>query len=215
MATPRGITESIEVAVFARAPIAGAAKTRLIPRLGAQGAAALHAALVRKTLQTAVASSLGPVTLWCAPDCDHAFFAAMRREFGIDLRAQVDGDLGERMLSAFRAHAPDPLLLIGTDCPVMTPEHLRDAARDLIAGSDAVFLPAEDGGYALVGLRNPIADIFRHMPWGTNAIMAETRRRLSRLSACWTEPITVWDIDRPEDLDRLSSGCLVAMMSPR
>jgi uncharacterized protein len=203
------MTETIAVAVFARAPIAGVAKTRLIPRLGAEGAADLHAALVRKTLQTAVASSLGPVTLWCATDRDHAFFAAMRRDFGVELRAQADGDLGERMLSAFRAHAPDPLLLIGTDCPVMTPEHLRQAARDLIAGADAVFLPAEDGGYALVGLKVPIADILLHMPWGTDAVMAETRRRLSRLGASWTEPATVWDIDRPEDLDRLSSGCLL------
>jgi rSAM/selenodomain-associated transferase 1 len=208
MATHRE-TIDVAIAVFARAPVAGAAKTRLIPRLGAEGAAELHAALVRKTLRTAVASSLGTVTLWCAPDIDHAFFAAMRRAFGVDLRSQTDGDLGERMLAAFRDHAPDPLLLIGTDCPVMTPEHLRGAARDLIEGIDAVFLPAEDGGYALVGLKRPISAIFQNMPWGTDAVMAETRRRLSRLGASWAEKATVWDIDRPEDLDRLSSGPLL------
>jgi glycosyltransferase A (GT-A) superfamily protein (DUF2064 family) len=101
------------------------------------------------------------------------------------------------------------LLLIGTDCPVLTPEHLRSAARDLIEKVDAVFLPAEDGGYALVGLKRPMPGIFRNMPWGTDAVMAETRRRLSRLGASWTEPATVWDIDRPEDLDRLSSGHLL------
>jgi uncharacterized protein len=205
--------ETVAVAVFARAPVAGAAKTRLIPRLGPEGAAELHAALVRRTLRTAVASSLGTVTLWCAPDIDHAFFAAMRREFGVELRSQTDGDLGERMLSAFRAHAPEPLLLIGTDCPVMTPEHLREAARDLIDGVEAAFLPAEDGGYALVGLKRPVPAIFRNMPWGTDAVMAETRRRLSGLGASWTEPATVWDIDRPEDLDRLSSGRLLPLAS--
>ena len=203
--------DTVAVAVFARAPVAGAAKTRLIPRLGPEGAAELHAALVRRTLRTAVASSLGTVTLWCAPDIDHAFFAAIQLEFGVELRAQADGDLGDRMLSAFRAHAPDPLLLIGTDCPVMTPEHLRDAARNLIEGVDAVFLPAEDGGYALVGLKRPVSAIFRNMPWGTNAVMPETRRRLSRLGASWAEPATLWDIDRPEDLDRLSSSRLLPL----
>ena len=117
------------------------------------------------------------------------------------------------MLSAFRAHAPEPLLLIGTDCPVMTPEHLREAARDLIDGVEAAFLPAEDGGYALVGLKRPVPAIFRNMPWGTDAVMAETRRRLSGLGASWTERATVWDIDRPEDLDRLSSGRLLPLAS--
>jgi rSAM/selenodomain-associated transferase 1 len=215
MGTHRGTIETTAIAVFARAPVAGAAKTRLIPRLGAEGAAELHAALVRKTLQTAVAGSLGSVTLWCSPDINHAFFATMQREFGVELHPQADGDLGERMLSAFRAYEPDPLLLIGTDCPVMTPEHLRQAAEDLIEGADAVFLPAEDGGYALVGLRRPIPSIFRDMLWGTNVVMAETRRRLSRLGASWTEPATVWDIDRPEDLDRLSCGCLLTESGER
>lgn len=203
------MSDAFEIAIFARAPVPGAAKTRLIPRIGPDGAAALHASLVRKALQTAQASALGPVTLWCAPDATHPFFEDVARVFGVALRAQEDGDLGDRMLAAFRAHAPAPLLLIGTDCPAMTADHLRRAAADLTEGADAVFLPAEDGGYALVGLRRPIVEIFRAMPWGGDAVMALTRERLARLGAVWTEPSTVWDVDRPEDLDRLMASGLL------
>jgi len=201
--------ETIDVAVFARAPVPGAAKTRLIPRLGPEGAAKLHASMVRKALQVALDSSLGPVTLWCTPDPDHAFFAGLQHEFGVALRPQADGDLGERMLAAFQTHEPSPLLLIGTDCPVLSPANLRRAASDLVEGADAVFLPAEDGGYALVGLTQAIPEIFRAMPWGSDTVMAETRKRLSMLRTKWTEPAVVWDVDRPEDVDRLlASGLL-------
>lgn len=204
------MSDDIAIAIFARAPVPGAAKTRLIPRIGPDGAAALHASLVRKAVHTARASAVGPVTLWCAPDTTHPFFEDVARQFGVALRPQADGDLGDRMLAAFRAHEPAPLLLIGTDCPAMTPEHLKRAAGDLKDGADAVFLPAEDGGYALVGLRRPIVEIFRAMPWGGDAVMARTRERLARVGAAWTEPATVWDVDRPEDLDRLmASGLLL------
>lgn len=207
-------SEAIEIAVFARAPVPGAAKTRLIPLLGPEGAAGLHAVLVRHALRTALESSVGPVTLWCAPGLDHPFFAALQHEFGVALCPQTEGDLGERMLAAFRAHEPNPLLLIGTDCPVLSPDDLRRAASDLAAGADAVFLPAEDGGYALVGLKRPVAEIFHVMPWGTDTVMAETRERLTRLRATWTEPAVVWDVDRPEDVDRLrASGLLPVDLS--
>ncbi len=210
------MTETIDIAIFARAPVPGTAKTRLIPRLGAEGAAELHAALVRKALQIALGSSLGPVTLWCTPDPYHPFFAGLQREFGVGLCTQPEGDLGDRMLAAFQAHAPKPLLLIGTDCPVLSPDDLRRAAADLIEGADAVFLPAEDGGYALVGLKRPIADIFHAMSWGDDTVMSETRKRLSLLGAKWTEPAVVWDVDRPEDVDRLwASGLLPAPNQPQ
>ncbi len=97
----------------------GEAKTRLIPLLGAARAAALHAALVRKTLASAVAAELGEVTLWCSPDASHPFFETCRCEFEVRLATQVAGDLGQRMLGAFRA-ARGPLLLAGSDCPPLS-----------------------------------------------------------------------------------------------
>jgi uncharacterized protein len=199
---PRVRTERLGIAVFARAPVAGEAKTRLIPHLGAEGAAALHAALVRKALTSAVEAKLGEVTLWCAPDASHPFFASCRAEFRIGLAAQPPGDIGQRMLAAFEAWR-GPLLLIGSDCPMLAPDHLRLCAAELRSGLDAVFLPAEDGGYALIGLHRPLPRLFAGIEWGTERVMEETRARLRAAALTWSEPATLWDVDRPEDVARL------------
>ncbi|MDB5595459.1 MAG: hypothetical protein JWM36_2420 [Hyphomicrobiales bacterium] len=192
------------IAVFARAPVAGAAKTRLIPRLGARGAADLHARLVTHMLEHACAAGLGAVTLWCSPDAEHPFFADCHAHFRVTCVPQSDGDLGARMHAAF-VGAAGPLLLVGTDCPVLTPDLLREANDALRSGRDAVFCPAEDGGYGLVGLRAPCPSLFSDMPWGTEFVMAETRVRLRDAGLSWHETKPVWDIDRPEDIDRLAA----------
>ncbi len=104
---------SIPVIVFAKAPIAGQVKTRLIPALGGAGAAALHRVLVSRAVATALAAKLGPVELCCAPDASHSFFACME----VPLTAQGEGDLGARMHRALARSAP--ALLIGSDCPAL------------------------------------------------------------------------------------------------
>jgi rSAM/selenodomain-associated transferase 1 len=190
------------IAVFARAPIAGQAKTRLIPLLGAERAAALHGALVRKTLASAVDAKLGEVTLWCAPSSSHPFFESCRVQFQVKLATQVRGDLGERMLGTFKA-ARAPLLLVGSDCPSLTPGHFRLCADELQRGLDAVFLPAEDGGYVLIGLECPMASLFEGIEWGSERVMEQTRARLRAAELRWSEPGTLWDVDRPEDAARL------------
>lgn len=200
------MTDGTPIAVFARAPMPGEVKTRLIPSLGAEGAAALHARLVRRTLATARAARLGPVTLWCAPDTHHPFFADCVASFGVGLKPQAPGDLGARMLAAFEASAPS--LLIGSDCPALAVEHLQ-AASQALRSSDAVFLPAEDGGYVLVGLSRPMTEVFDAIPWGGDAVMIETRRRLDRLGLRWSEPVILWDVDRPDDLVRLAASGLL------
>lgn len=190
------------IAIFARAPIPGFAKTRLIPRLGADGAARLHGELVVHALATAQAARLGPVTLWSPPENDgDAFLSDVAQRFGAARALQSGGDLGARMLAAFEAEAP--LLLMGSDAPAITPEDLRACARALGEHADAVFLPAEDGGYALVGARRPIPEIFTGMTWGDDRVMASTRARLTALGLAWAEPRVVWDVDRPEDYERL------------
>lgn len=197
--------------VFAKAPIAGQAKTRLIPALGAKGAAALHARLVHRALENAAAAGLGDVELCCAPDCEHVFFQACRATFGVDLTEQAAGDLGQRMARAFeRALAREPhAILIGSDCPALGAADLREADRALRAGHDAVLTPAEDGGYALIGLRRLDPSLFASIDWSTPAVMAQTRARLNRLGWRWSELAMRWDVDRPEDLERLQrEGCL-------
>src|SRR5437763_10504937 len=140
--------EPVAVAILAKAPLPGLAKTRLAPVLGANGAAALQARLIERAVETARKAAVGPVTLWAAPDQDHPAFQTLAALFGVTLARQPDGDLGARMLAALDA-ARGPAIVIGTDCPALQPAHLRAAAAALTGGVDAVVVPVEDGGYAL------------------------------------------------------------------
>ena len=193
----------VRIALTARAPVAGQCKTRLIPRLGAQGAARLHAALVERALREIAVTGL-PAELWCDPSARDPFLVASARKFGAALREQGDGDLGERMARIFMT-ATAPLLLMGSDCPTIDAALLARCANELADGAPAVFLPAEDGGYGLVGLRAPIPEIFADMPWGTDAVMALTRERLAMRGVPMCEPAVVWDVDWPADVDRLAA----------
>jgi uncharacterized protein len=201
------------IAILARAPVAGFAKTRLIPALGAERAASLAARLIERAVETASQAALGPLTLWATPDGSHPLFSELVVRCGIGLRRQGEGDLGARMLDAIRA-ANGPALVIGTDCPAMTAEHLRKAAGILRRGLDAVMFPAEDGGYGLIGMRAPQAGAFAGADWGTARVLGQTRRRLQELGLAWAEPVMVWDLDGPEDLDRLSEIGLGDLLAP-
>lgn len=205
---------AVQVAVFARAPVPGEVKTRLIPLLGAQDAAELHATLVRRALATARQAALGPVSLWCSPDSAHPFFAACAAESGATLHAQSGGHLGERMARAFeRLLAAGPALLIGSDCPSLGAADLQAAAASL-ATHHAVIQPAEDGGYVLVGLSRPVAGLFDHIRWGEATVLRDTRARLRAAAAIWREMPVRWDVDRPEDYRRLVATGLLAEKAP-
>ncbi len=196
----------VQIVILAKAPVAGLAKTRLIPALGAVAAARLQRSLTRHTLANVLAARLGPVQVWCSPDVQHRFFRALQRSAAVQLHTQPAGDLGQRMLAAFARHCPHgPVLLVGTDCPALSAAVLRHAASVLSQGSDAVFVPVEDGGYALVGLRQPRAELFDGMVWSTERVMADTRERAAAAGIAWRELDTLWDVDRPEDLARLQA----------
>ena len=196
------MNEPVAIAVLAKAPLPGFAKTRLIPALGADGAASLQARLVERAVATACAARIGRVTLWATPEESDPLFRAMSAHFGVELARQGGGDLGARMLAAIAA-ANAPALVIGTECPALTCDHLRTAAGILRSGADAAIIPTEDGGYALIGLRAPAPALFSDMRWSSPGVMDETRRRLRALGLTWQEPVTLWDVDRPEDLERL------------
>jgi uncharacterized protein len=179
------------IIVFAKAPVPGEAKTRLIPRLGAWRAARLHLRLTLHALNTARAANCGPVELHLTRK--HSLFKRARLQRG--------SDLGERMQHAFcRTRSA---ILIGTDCPMLTARDLRRAARWLRGGCDAVLAPAEDGGYALIGLRKPIPGLFQDIAWGSERVYAETVKKLAGYR--WRALRRVWDLDRPQDLERLRS----------
>ena len=212
---PDSIATPVRIAILAKAPLAGFAKTRLIPALGARVAARLQRAFVLRTVQVAQQANLGgSVQLWCAPSADQRFFRALQRTAGVDCRDQPAGDLGQRMQAAIAA-APGPVLLVGTDCPALTVQHLRAAAAALQSGAatgtgtgasaGAVFIPAEDGGYVLVGLRQPQPGLFHGIDWSTERVMAQTRQRAQELSVALWELAPLWDVDTPHDLARLAA----------
>jgi rSAM/selenodomain-associated transferase 1 len=206
-----GADAGTAIIVFAKAPALGAVKTRLIPLLGAEGAAELHARLVERTLTTARAAAFGRIELHVAPGIDDPFFRSCAGVFTVALAAQASGDLGARMLAALKAAlaAHPRVLLVGSDCPALTAQHLRKADRSLQDGADAVLVPCEDGGYALIGLTRVDARLFDGVAWGGETVMAETRARLRELGWRWHELETLWDVDRPEDYQRLlESGLL-------
>lgn len=201
---------AVQVAVFAKAPVPGEVKTRLVPLLGEQAATELHASLVRRALATARNSGVGRVSLWCMPNTGHPFFAACAEEFGASLNEQRGGHLGERMARAFHhLLATGPALLVGSDCPSLRADDLRAAANSL-ATHDAVFQPAEDGGYVLVGLAREMPGIFEGVRWGEPSVMRETRSRLRAAAATWREMPARWDVDRPDDYRRLLASGLLA-----
>src|SRR5258706_863779 len=126
----------------------------------------------------------------------------------VSLYAQGGGDLGARMQRAFQSaiarsrHA----ILVGSDIPTLSVQYLRDADQALAQGDDVVIGPAEDGGYVLVGLSRCDPELFRGIPWGGSEALAETRRRIARLSWRSSELPVLSDVDRPEDLERLPEG---------
>ena len=191
--------------IFAKAPVPGRVKTRLAGRFGARGAADLYKKLLHRTLTITVSAQLCPVELWCAPQVRHGFFTVCRQKYGVRLRRQCAGDLGQRMNHALNRTLAggNHAVLIGGDCASLGVMELRDALRWLATGSEAVLGPAIDGGYVLVGLRRPCSRMFRSIAWGTTKVMAATRRRLRRTGVEWTELPMGWDVDTPVDLRRL------------
>ena len=205
---PRPEDAAAAVVIFAKAPLPGLAKTRLIPALGAHGAARAQRRFTRNTLRLAAAADTGPVTLWCAPDAEKRFFRALHRAQGLALQSQCDGDLGARMQHAcahhFASRLDQPLLLIGTDCAVLAPGHLQAAARAL-KQHEVVVLPAEDGGYVLIGMRRLIPEVFERIDWSTPQVLTQTRERLTQAGVEWLEMQTLWDVDEPADWQRLQA----------
>lgn len=201
------------VLVFARAPLPGRAKTRLVPRLGAWGAARLQARLTRRALLTAAASACGPVELHAASR--HAWLNAAADATGAVIRIQKGRDLGERMHralgAALRRHRF--AILIGADAPALRSAELRRALRLLRSGCDVVLAPAEDGGYALIACRRASRALFERIAWGGGDVLARTVARLDALRLRWRALRTVWDVDRPADVARLARS--PRLLTPR
>lgn len=195
------------ILIFAKAPVPGYAKTRLIPVLGTQGAADLQARLLGRTVAAAVDSLLAPVELWMCGEIGLDYFDAFRLTLDNRLFVQRGQDLGARMAHAIDQALPQAAfaVLIGTDCPALDNVYLERACAALAAGHDVVLGPAEDGGYVLIGVRCAEPRLFEDITWGTSAVLAQTRARIRWLGLNCLELPVLWDVDQPDDLVRLQA----------
>ena len=207
------------LSVFTRIPEPGKAKTRLIPPLTADQAAALQRAMAEDLLERldhtlgAAAPETPPLSLEVRHD---GRFPAGALEIpkGWTVTSQGPGDLGERLARAAREARRDGaarLAIIGSDAPLL-PLPLVEAAFSGLADRDALLAPAEDGGYVLIGLaldRAPpaaVESLFAGIPWGTGAVREATSQAARRAGLGFSELAGHWDVDRPEDLPRLAAS---------
>lgn len=198
---------STALIVFAKAPVAGQVKTRLIPALGAEGAAQLAQRLVSHALQQVGPFAAAHRELCVAPDASHPAFTQAMSGGAWQLTGQGPGDLGERMHRALervlRSHRQ--ALLMGTDAPALDAARLAQADAALHT-HDAVFVPALDGGYALVGLKRPAPELFAQMRWSHAQVLAHTLERAHRAQLRCALLSPVPDIDEPADLVHLPAS---------
>ncbi len=189
------MTLAPRIVLFARYPVAGECKTRLIPALGADGAASLHRKLTERTIGV-IRGGGAPITL--------AFTGAAQSDFeqwlgnDIKLVEQEEGDLTAKLLACLD---PAPVIFFGADTPDLDTRHVVAAINGLQT-HEVVIGPAEDGGYYLIAMRTALPELLTDMPWSTDQVLPETLTRLARLGIAPLLLETLSDCDRPEDLAR-------------
>jgi uncharacterized protein len=203
------------IAIFCKAPVAGRVKTRLIEAYGENGATDIYVALAQKTLATVNASREAfamSASLWAADDTANETVQRWSTDNALPTYAQHGIDLGARMLHCLQTMlraGHQRVLLIGTDCPAFTLEHLGAAAAALSGECPWVFTPTEDGGYVLVGTTAADAAAFTGIAWSTDAVMQQTRAALRANGLRWAETATLWDVDLAADVERARRAGLI------
>jgi rSAM/selenodomain-associated transferase 1 len=192
------------ILLFAKAPLEGEVNTRLIPDIGVQAATKLQYDLIHRRLKMLDKADLCDVRLMCSPDVNDAFFQECQRQYHVTLHAQSEGDIGDRMLYGIKAASQhyQYCIVIGTDAPALAADEIQQAIEKLKQGISVVLVPAEDGGYVLIGMQQVYEALFKDINWGSEQVMAQTRSRLADENIIYSELTTCWDIDRVEDYRR-------------
>jgi uncharacterized protein len=192
--------------LFARAPMPGSVKTRLVSVLGPEGAARLYRAFLEDAARVYDDPRWSPV-LYADPDPNEPALVAI---FGPPWRreAQVTGDLGSRLSEAFRAErsrVPPAILAVGSDHPALSRHSLQQLFEAIRSGEDAALIPAHDGGYCAIALspRAELDAVFDEIPWSSAGTLEKTLERMRRRRMRVGLLAPAYDVDRPEDLERL------------
>lgn len=185
---------------FCKHPTAGLVKSRLAKSIGEKQAAEIYKSLLSHTLRNAKRTKL-EVILYCHPDTQHPILQNLANQHELNLYAQSDGDLGNKMQDAINKHLNNNsnVVLIGTDCPHLDPEYILQAFSQLNSGKDIVLGPTEDGGYALIGMKRLYPEIFNKINWSTDTVLRETKTRCRKLNLNYFCLDTVRDLDDIED----------------
>ena len=187
--------------IFAKAPLEGKVKTRLTPQYSLTEARIIHQQLLEYSVASLAHIPGVDVKLHCAPDQNHNFFKYISAQYKISLDDQVAGDLGKKMSTALFNALLDykKVVLIGADVPAIDVEYIQWAFKKL-DNNPVVLGPAEDGGYVLVGLTKPELNMFDNIEWGTAQVLQQTITQLEPDIPLLLD--TLWDVDRPEDVER-------------
>ena len=191
------------VCVFAKAPISGQVKTRLLPALSKQQACRAHESL----LQHCISQIQHPdwqSQLW-STDISHPYIQTCAQQHAMILHEQQGMNLGEKMAFAVQQSLENfqYVIIIGTDCPSLDASLIAEAVQYLRNGTRVVLGPATDGGYVLIGFSVEANSIFTNIDWGSDQVLNATRTRLREADLTWHELTEHRDIDRPDDLPYL------------
>lgn len=194
------------VCLFAKAPVAGRVKTRMLGHLSEQQCLDLHQDLIRHVCAEAARLPSAHFVVEMHVTAPHAFFDEQCRAYGFEWRLQQGADLGARMTHAVTEGLTrfSAVILLGCDCPFVGSDSI-EALNAALATNPAAMIPATDGGYVALALKRSAPSLFSDMAWGTEQVAADTRQRIEQLGWRYTELATSHDIDRPADLSRLAS----------
>jgi rSAM/selenodomain-associated transferase 1 len=196
------------ILVFAKAPVEGKVNTRLISNLGVQAATKLQQEFIHQRLLMLQQADLCTVILMCAPDIYHECFKQCQQQYDVTLQQQVGSDLGERMFNGIEQSLRryKYCIVVGTDTPALGTTQITLSIETLHEGTgknpQVVFVPAEDGGYVLLGLNKAYGFLFNNIRWGGDEVMQQSREALRKNNINFAELAECWDVDSIEDYQR-------------
>jgi rSAM/selenodomain-associated transferase 1 len=203
---------TVAAGIFAKAPVSGRVKTRLVPPLTNDEAAAVARVSLEETLRRFPAAVPVAWTLFLdgldgVDGTAEPWLAALARARGVAIAPQGTGDLGARLTRAFaalRAAGAKEVVMVGSDSPTLDPARISEAF-DRLRTADLALGPARDGGYYLIGTRDAADTLFEGIPWGTGSVAAETLRRAERSGSSVALLPEWYDLDEMADLTRAAN----------
>lgn len=193
--------------LFAKSPVPGEVKTRLLTHLSAASCAALAEEMLFHSVENITSYWPGALVLCVTPSCDDPNFREISKRYNCDVILQIDADLGGRMMHVLEQgiSVSGAAVVMGCDVPQISERILVSASAYLRAGENVIG-PAEDGGFYLLGLQSSCPELFEGISWGGNKVLDEVLLRARLLGISLKKLPVLRDIDRWEDLKWLAAS---------